>query len=82
MRPDVKGDVTCIEVIQLQKSVTHYLYKNLSSMEEQNFDSSKLHEFLKQNLVDFPKGDEELKIFKFRYETKLVTKRKTLIFPR
>lgn len=38
-------------------------------MEEQTFDSSKLHDFLKKNLVDFPEGDGELKIFKFRTGT-------------
>ncbi|CAH3043292.1 unnamed protein product [Pocillopora meandrina] len=38
-------------------------------MEEQTFDSSKLHDFLKKNLVDFPKGDGELRIFKFRAGT-------------
>ena len=36
------------------------------SMVEYTSDSSKLHEYLKQNLVDFPTGDEELKMFKFR----------------
>jgi len=40
--------------------------QTVSNMEEQTFDSSTLHEYLKQNLDDFPKGDEELKIFKFR----------------
>jgi len=39
--------------------------QTVSNMEEQTFDSSTLHEYLKQNLDDFPKGDEELKIFKF-----------------
>lgn len=36
-------------------------------MEEYTSDSSKLHKYLKQNLKDFPTGDEELKIYKFRY---------------
>ncbi|KAJ7358655.1 acyl-CoA dehydrogenase member 11 [Desmophyllum pertusum] len=32
---------------------------------EEKFDSSKLHEYLKQNLVDFPTGDGELTVYKF-----------------
>ena len=36
------------------------------SMVEYTADSSKLHEYLKQNLVDFPTGDGELKMFQFR----------------
>lgn len=53
---DVKLKVPCHESYLLDRE----------RMEEQTFDSSKLHDFLKKNLVDFPKGDGELKIFKFR----------------
>lgn len=53
---DVKLKVPCHESYLLDRE----------RMEEQTFDSSKLHDFLKKNLVDFPKGDGELRIFKFR----------------
>jgi len=48
--------------LKIQEFIKH-------SMVEYTADSSKLHEYLKQNLVDFPTGDEELKMFQFRTGT-------------
>ena len=39
---------------------------NEFTMEEHAFDSSKLHEYLRENLADFPPEEGELKVFKFR----------------
>ena len=51
------------------KLMIHVSLINLSNeftMEEHSFDSSRLHEYLRENLADFPPEEGELKVFKFR----------------
>ena len=49
-------------------------------MEEHAFDSSKLHEYLRENLADFPPEEGELKVFKFRWDRSIERRMRRSIY--